>query len=326
MIIAPYRAGFDYDVIFENLVSKSIPQRLKDNNDDNLWLCCGTTGSGKTGLGLHAEDMYMKDKASVDFIGLDKKSFADALQKAKDSPKPRFCMNDEANISKRDSLTKYNKDLIDLYLSIRGLGIFHWWNNPSADLLDKHFVEERIKGLLFITTKDTKRPRIYYYFRKSDLLKIWEKYGNLKLDTLRKIRKEYAYYRGWFREYKGPLLERYLEKKNSRMDFKVDDFFEKYGGADTDKIKASDFAKLLSITTQTVSNCRDQMLNENLIDESDVITSPTGYHFYKPHLIPIFEKYIKDKRSAAHKKTMEGLKAAVVVRRKKQNEKLQRDE
>lgn len=212
------------------LRQRFIKYLLTHKDDDYLLLCAGDTGSGKSMLMLHVMDEFMGEYADTSFIGLTRSSFADAFTKIRNVPKEfRFLANDEANISKREALTKYNRDLLDLYYSCRGLNIFHWWNNPSVDMIDKPFIKDRVKGFILIVSKDVKRPRAYYFFTKENLLRILDKYGDIELKTIRKVRKKYSSFKGWFRDYDGRLKKPYLDMKNPRMLEKVDEFQEKYG-------------------------------------------------------------------------------------------------
>jgi len=303
MIEAKYDSSRDFDSVFLHII-EGVYDKLNVGEDDFLLLCCGTPGTGKSMLMLHALDDYLKKEASIDYVGLDKEDFARALRNTKDKPLPRFCANDEANISKRDSLAKYNKELIDLYLSIRGLRIFHWWNNPSLDILDKHFIEERIKGVIYIATKETKRPRTYYYFRKKDLLKLWEKYGNLKLNLLKKVKKQYAYYKGWFKDYNGPLKAAYMLKKNKRMDVKVDGFFDKYGlgeeGLTTSMIK-----KTLGLSSPSICKYEKEAIKNGMIKEDEIKRTITGRVIYPKKILSIFEGIAKEKHSNIGFRTLE---------------------
>lgn len=301
MIQAYYNKERNFDELLEKII-KSVYQKLNVDEDDFLLLCCGSPGTGKSMLMLHALRTYMKELASADFIGLDKSSFANAMKTAKDKPLPRFVGNDEANISKRDSLSKYNKYLIDMYLSIRGLRIFHWWSNPSMDIIDKHFIEERIKGVIFITTKDKDRPRIYYYFRKQDLLKIWEKYGNLKLNQLNKIKKEYAFFKGWFKDYPmDDLRKAYQKKKDSRMDFKVEEFFEKYGEEEEliktqGMLKPYTMCRLLGITRPTLKKYAEELKESKEFKEELISYMPDGTLIFNKECVSIFGKMLRERK------------------------------
>lgn len=295
---ALYNKDRDFDEVFENVLLR-IKKDMKEKNDDFLLMCVGTTGTGKSSLMLHAYELLDPDESDVKFVGLNPKDFATALYKARKRKGFRFSGNDEANISKRDSLTKFNKDIIDLYFAIRGLEIFHWWNNPSADYIDKIFIEERIKGLIYIFTKDKDRPRKYYYFRKVDLLRLYEKYGDLKLKTLDKVGNEYKYYEGWFRPYKGKLWEPYLEKKRDRMEEKVDTFYEKYGKESVevskDFISKAKCKRLFKINDKVFEKAISQLHHLGLLqDNIHFMTNINGRNFYNPtELEPILKEHIR---------------------------------
>ena len=155
--------------------------------------------------------------------------------------------------------------MIDLYMAIRGLQMLHIWCNPSIDMVDKFFIEERLKGLIYCPSKEAK-ARVYYFFRKNDLLAIFNKYGHLKLHLLHRVRKKYAYYRGWSKAYNGPLLEEYLAKKESRMDEKVEEFFATWSKVkDKDLLRPKDLAKHLAVTDKSIINYTQTLLEEGIL-------------------------------------------------------------
>jgi hypothetical protein len=117
---------------------------------------------------------------------------------------------------------------------LEDLNIFHWWNNPSVDIIDKPFIKDRVTGLFLITTHTVDKPRIYYYFDKKALLQVLHKYKNLDYETLSKVKKKYAMYKGWFRDYNGYLKKDYLAKKNPRMEEKVREFKAMFGTKTSD--------------------------------------------------------------------------------------------
>lgn len=244
----PYKSGQPYDDGFKFVIAAA-KKAITEKNDDFLVMGVGFTGTGKSNQLLHGYELFAEEEATVEQIALTRKDFASSLKRAKESQTVRFVGYDEANVNKRDALTKWNKQVLDLYWSIRGLRIFHWWCNPSLDFIDKPFIEERIKGVFFVFTKDVKRPRLYYYFRKKDILALYEKTGDLKLKTLKKHGKKYAYYRGWFRPYTGRLLQEYLAKKESRMEEKIEEFFNDYGD---NNYNLTDAGKILGVGAPTV--------------------------------------------------------------------------
>ena len=293
MNIPPYEPNEKYDKGFKMLAEAST-KFLKHRKDDNLILCVGGTNTGKSMLSLHMMQLYMGDQASIKYIGLDQSQFANALKAVKDKPTlPKFLCHDEANISKRDAMTRYNKSVIDLYFSIRGLRIFHWWNTPSLDMIDKPFVDEVLKGVILITDKSVHRPRVYYYFRQSGILKILKKYDNLKIDTIKRVRKKYAWYRGWFKDYNGYLRPAYEKKKQARMDCKVDDFYKEYGKVD-DIFSKKDVKATLKISSDmTLWNYEKKLKKEGLLQEGDITTTPTGRKFYSKNCLEEFKELAK---------------------------------
>lgn len=263
MFNAPYDRHRSFDIVYEKIIL-GIKKALVEKDDDAIILYAGPTGTGKSNLMLWGYQTFDPDGCSQDFIGLDRQTHAIALKKASEKDHPRFCGDDEANVSKRDAMTKYNRNRIDLYFAIRGLNIFHGWCNPSVEMLDKVFIEERIKGMIFVLTKDVDRPRIYYYFTKKGLLKMLEEYGNLKEKTIRDYGEKYAMYKGWFRKYEGPLLEAYLKKKDDRMSTKVTEFFETYGEAWMNKTTV---AKKLKCDARTIDARHERLVEFNYLKE-----------------------------------------------------------
>lgn len=278
-----YDRGMDF-------VIKSVRKGLgEEKQDDFLGLIAGSTGSGKSNLMLWIMETYLGKEADVKYLGLNKGDFAKSLYATKNKKLPRFCGNDEANISKRESLSRYNKAIIDLYFSIRKLRIFHIWCNPSIDMIDKLFIEERIKGLIFIISKG-ERIRRYYYFTRRGLLKIWKKYGNLKVDLLRKVGKEYAFYQGWFKEYNGFLLESYNKKKDDRVDEKVDDFHSEWA-ARKDMIKRNKLINELDIKHDTFVKYEKELLESGLIERDKIVISGSGRKSYPLEYIEVFRNH-----------------------------------
>lgn len=270
MIVAPYDHNRDVDIVTNQLVGW-LKKRLSSKDDDYLLPIIGTTGTGKSALSLHLYELYAENP-SVDFIGLDRKDFANALKKAKNDDLPRFACYDEANITRADHATSWNKDLIDVYLAIRGLQIFHIWNNPSAKKFPREFIEERIKGLIYIFTKDKDRPRLFYFFTKDNMLKMYDACkGDLSHRNIKKHAESYAFYRGWFRDYNGLLLDDYKQKKSSRMDVKVDSFFEKYGSDDV--LNGTQVGKMLGVSQTTISRWHEKLGGVLIPDEDYSITA-----------------------------------------------------
>lgn len=227
MIISPFDKDRDYDIVTEKCFS-AIDSGMKKNNDDGFIICAGRRGTGKTSLMFHCYKQYAGEEANIEQIAFNQKEMAVALDNASSATGKRFVGYDEANVSKRDALTRWNKRLMDTYMNIRGLQIFHWWNNPSVEMLDKPFIEECVKGLIVIITKDKDKPRFFYWFTQDAILRIIEEKGDLKLSTLIKYGGKYAHHLGWFKPYQNHLWKEYLEKKTDRMIAKVSELREEF--------------------------------------------------------------------------------------------------
>ena len=279
--LAPYVSGRKYDEWLPRRIA-AIKKHISEKNDDYLILLVGETGVGKSTVGMFILEEYTpKDRLSIKQIGLSREEFADSVDLISEEPLPRTIMFDEANVSKRDTMTQFNKDLLDLYYSIRGKNFLHIWANPSLNIIDKTFINERINAILLITGKNQKKnkPRFYYWFKKEEILKIYDKYETLDLKYIKKYRKKYGQYRGWFHEYDGILKNAYLQKKDTRMKLKIKNFKEKYGTST--QIKRSDVCKKLGISDDTIRNHLPE-LTQNV----DYFISATGrYTFSEQGLI-----------------------------------------
>ena len=296
MIKAPYTTEL-YDPVLRDYIIPTILKTLTKSRDDDFMLfICGLNGSGKSTLGLHILQAVLQDRATVECIGLDRAGFARALKFAKSMEKPRVCFNDEANVSKRDATSFYNKRLLDLYFSIRGLNILHIWSNPALDIIDKPFIELRISGVMFVASKDINRPRVYYYFTKKRLLKIWEKHKDIKLSTLRK-EKDLAFYRGWFRDFPACALKHeYSKLKEHRMSFKVDEFYREFGDSSEGFVPVKDVAGLIGVSVATIKNYYNELVLRGEINpDTDVQKLESGRVRYSRNIIPLFKKLAREK-------------------------------
>jgi hypothetical protein len=303
-----YEAGESTDRFLPKLIN-SIKEERMNSNDDFTIFVCGPRGSGKSMLGLYMSEMYMGDKASVEYIGLNPIDFAKALKKASDSPKPRMCNNDEANLSKRDSGRTYNKDILDMYYSIRGKNIFHIWNNPSLDIIDKKFIEDIVNGIIFIFTKDKKRPRLYYYFTKQAILNIMSNEESLSLRMLKQNAESKAMFRGWFKDYFGVLREPYMQKKESRMEEKIDTFYNKYV-KEEEYLKIGQLKKFVGVSESCVLNHVEKIKNNELYKEEYIIRTPSGIKKYNPNIVPLIIESLKLSRKKVYENGLKNIRDA----------------
>lgn len=303
MIGEPYRTIKPYGEYFERMILK-IREHIENNDDDYLLLMAGKTGTGKSTQGLHALDIYLSveklEQLKYNLVSQSKETFATNQHIISTSSKPRALIFDEANVSKRQAMTRFNNDLLDLYYANRGLNIFHIWCNPSMDIIDLPFIEERINGVLYFpeSNKSARKVMIreeidsfrhYYYFNKDDIKKIYLKEGKLTNDILHKHKKKCRFL-GWFNKYRGCLKEVYLLGKDDRMKEKASTFRDRYG--QDDLIDRGSVIKILGVNVNTVSKymCKLQ------VEQDYVVTVSGRYKFTKVGIEHLKEAIIKGKR------------------------------
>ena len=303
MIVNKYEPFRMYDRFFEHAIL-TIKKTIMKKDDDFLLLCVGRTGSGKSSLMLHTLELYCGNEASLDFICITRETFADKQYEIGTRDGVRFLGNDEADAGKRNALSKWNKDLLQLYFKNRGQNIFHWWNNPSLEMIDKEFIQERIKGMIYIATKDSNRPRIYYYLRMDDLLNLYEYAAKnnqkLTLPFLKKNVKRFAYAVGWFKEYKGRFAKEYFDRlKPEGMMAHSLEFKEKYGERKegVKMFKRSEIAAELSMGNETIRNYEVELLKANELEMGvDIQLLPSGKKVYSEMAREKFKELAETKR------------------------------
>jgi len=290
--IIRYEKGRLYDRGFE-YVMKDAAKKIEEKNDDFLIMCVGETGTGKTNLSFHAMTLYLKEKADFKYFTIRQQDFADMMKKIVKEPLPRFLCFDEANVDRRESMTKFNRQLIKLYFKIRKLNILHWWNNPSADMIDLRLIKERIKGLIYIFTKDVKKPRLYYYYTKDGLLKLYEKHGNLTHKTLRKHAKKFAFFRGWFWEYNGKLWDEYNNMAVDRTIEDVNEFSEIYG-SNKKGLTGAAIGRKIGVSKGTIMRYSKSMIENEILElDKDYYVTPLGKKLYYENSVSKFLEWGK---------------------------------
>ena len=166
MFTAPYRNDKPYDAYLEKTFT-ALRNHIVEKDDDFLCLTIGGTGTGKSMLNFHILEIVMPpEQLTINQVALSRDEFAESFERVTKGSKPRVLVYDEANVSKRDSMTQWNKDLIDLYLTCRGLNTLHLWCNPTLKLIDVAFIEDRIRAVILTRGKEKNKPRFYYWFRK----------------------------------------------------------------------------------------------------------------------------------------------------------------
>lgn len=272
MIIDEYRDG-NVGQRFEEFVL-SANKNVVNKNDDFVMLIVGTTGTGKSNLGLWVQSLIVPTP-KIEQIALTRADLARAIDAELEAPSDhRYIQYDEGKLSRRDWASEWSKELLELYHDVRGLNIFHTWCTAMPNLLDREFIKSRVGCLIFIYTKDIDRPRHFLLFTKTDLLRFLDQNDNISMDTLKKYGKSHASMQSWFKEYTGPMSAAYADKKDARMRERVKQFAKKWGG---DTVSFTEVGRLENQSPQTVSNWVTAGLKENFfVLDRDVIINDVG--------------------------------------------------
>lgn len=273
-----YQWGQPYDDNLKELVVTG--KHFIDKGDDFRLLIVGDTGTGKSNLALWIMDMFLGDKADIKYFGLNERQFAQAIKYAKEVRRAgeRYVLTafDEANVLGTETMTPFNRALLKLYGEIRGLGLFHVWCTSLPGQLQSGFIDDCIDAIIFIYTKTDDFPRLYYFFDRAAIDKLRREEGGgrfkarLTLDLLRDKAKYYATYKGCFRPYDGALLNDYLERKSSKIDDRVDNFYETYG---SEWLSMAEIAREQHVNAQTIHNWFEKAVAGNYLYEEEHYTT-----------------------------------------------------
>lgn len=214
-------------------IFRIIDDRVRRNNDDCLILNIGLTGSGKSTLSA----LQYKIVADLRQIEMDPEKivittfdFSERIAGLTSiDGAQRLIIYDEADASKREGMTRWNRDMIKLYSKIRGLNCVHIWNHPSLEFIDKPFIQERVNGVFFVYEKHKDKPRHYYFFTRKRMIDLLGKHKKLHLAVLQKYGPDFALYRGCFSRYDGPIMGRYVSIKAEGMTDAIQSFAASYG-------------------------------------------------------------------------------------------------
>jgi len=252
-----FQAGYDYvDQNFKNIIG-ILQAKAVNGTNDNVLIYAGPVNSGKSTLAHHAHHLYTEGDIDLKRIAFDQNGIADVMltQLGSHEVKDRVCHFDEFNLSRRRAMTRWNQDIIDLYFSIRSDRGFHLWCNPSVDMLDMKFIEERVTAVIYIFDRGEKGIRRYHIIAKQGITTMVRTLGNLKQATIEKLGHKYAVVRnGWFRDY--PNLEfknSYEALKDARNLEKRGAFFKKYGEK-AETFTMADASKQIGLSAATLAD------------------------------------------------------------------------
>lgn len=279
VITEHYKEGAPVGPVFQRLIKQS-HVTMMEKNDDFVFVIAGTTGSGKSSLGLWTYET-IDPEGSIEQVGLTRSDFAKLLHRASTLPRPkRYAQNDEGKLNRREWNNDWSREVLEIYHDIRGLNIWHTWCTAMPNLLDREFVKERVKGFAFVYTKGTTSRR-FLYFTRDDLLKFMDRNdGKLSMDLLKKYGRTFASLDSYFTAYKGPLWDEYEEKKEERMTERVTEFYKKWG---MEGKSARQLGGELGVSKNTVISKTAKLVKEGLMASGeDFSVSPTGQYQFTP--------------------------------------------
>ena len=239
--VEQYKPGSVVGEQYARLIKLSGSVIGKDQKDDDFILViAGTAGSGKSSLGLHTYTILDPETCSIDNVALTPQDLAKAFKTAGSRTDGfRYVQYDEGKLNRRDWATEWSKDLLSMYHDIRGKNIYHVWCTAMPNMIDREFVDSRVKGFVFVYSKG-KFARRFLYFTKGDLLRFMEANDNkISIKLLNKHGASFARLDSYFLKYTGPLWAAYADKKDDRMDQRIDEFYEKYADESTNLTRFS---------------------------------------------------------------------------------------
>jgi hypothetical protein len=272
-------------------------QKVGGKDDDFILVIAGTAGSGKTSLGLHTYTAIAPGPR-IEQIALTKSDFAIGLDRAANDTDFRYLQYDEGKLNRRDWQSDWSKELLEIYHDIRGLNIFHVWCTAMPELLDRVFVETRVKGFVFVYNKGD-YVRRFLYFTKSDLLRFMDANdGKISMKVLAKFGKTFASLDSYFLRYEGALWKDYELKKTQRMLERVEDFKNRWMAEGWTEIAVT--ARDAAIGKKTCLVWIQEFLAAGELSAADIVVSGGGHS----KISPLARQKIMD-RAVAKRKSAE---------------------
>ncbi|HMA69857.1 MAG TPA: hypothetical protein VKN74_08280 [Candidatus Mcinerneyibacterium sp.] len=181
-----------------------IKKNLKKDYDA-LMVITGKEGVGKSHLMLNILDYY-NPKAKISDISLNKNDFRHNIRFQPRYGNPVF---DEAGdgLFSREAMTSFNREIVKLYMAIRGRNLFTILVLPDFFDLDSFFRKHRVRFLIEVY----KRGRFKLWDRPQ--IDIINQYNTFH----RNITTKPLFY-DTFPIYKGHLAEEYKKKKEEKIE------------------------------------------------------------------------------------------------------------
>lgn len=276
-----YEAGRVVGKRFENLIL-GVRDKVLNEDKSCVFMCIAPVRTGKSTLGFHAYNIYSEGEIDLNTVGFSQETNALAIDKGRKSK--GFVMFDEFNLNRRESMSQYNRDFLDLLMAVAGLNLTLWCSNPSADVLDRVFLEEGLVNFFIFIYAPRKR---FVIIPRSKMIQLLKDKGDLKYSTLKKYAKKYGV-DSWFRAFSEPVWDEYLLRKGGRMEDKVDRFVEKYGKGE--RLSLNKTADVIGVAYNTldkyVKRCEES--GDYLVNKS-----VAGYYQFSKEDIEYFRGLIK---------------------------------
>lgn len=237
-----------------------------DEDKNFTCFCSAPVRSGKSNLSLLAYNIYSGGEMNLDHVGFSIETNMKAFKLASETK--GFVLFDEFNLAKRRSMASWNVDLLDMLNAVAGLNLGLWANNPSADTIDRDFIEQGLcQYFVFIYA-----PRYrFYVFTLKGVRDLLVDHGNLNFMTIKEHGSLYAWLDSYWSEFTHPFWGAYKDRKQSRMLEKVSSMYDKYA------VKTYRFAeacRVVGCSDKTLRKHISAMVSDGLL--GDDIRSPAG--------------------------------------------------
>jgi response regulator of citrate/malate metabolism len=83
-----------------------------------------------------------------------------------------------------------------------------------------------------------------------------------------------------------------MDKKDKRMEEKIDNFHNTWGNIDVGLLRKHEMAKQVGVSRQTFDKYEKMFIENGIIKKEDIHTSTVGINYYKQELVDTFIKEI----------------------------------
>lgn len=189
-------------------------------NFDYVLCIAGSTGSGKSTMGLHLAEVWQKiickdvDKDLINQIHVVRMDWLKCYRKLEMFDSNIF---DEGatGLSSKSHMEKFSKTLEILFQVIRKKGFFTVIIVPNFFRLSKYFREDRLRGLFYIDKRGH-----YKYFTRDRIVRLCAENESKTVKSLKLVEPSFE---GGYPDYEGILKEPYEKMKDKGVDEVLDE-------------------------------------------------------------------------------------------------------